>query len=262
MRYMFAVGLVAVTVAWTIPDRVDAATFTPVDLSEVANFNLQARNSLYPTGTFQTRFAVPFEIVDSPNNLVNNAWGSGDGRRGAGGNDGQWKARLPIDADGVETIYTLANTDWGTHGLKRFSVTGEFSNGKDVIWTYENGKNLRQWSLFPVWSTEINGTNTREVFRVDAPLPRFDNVPDVLDMQALEVPREFRGTTLEALVFADTRNTFVHSAFVAGVTLSDISSVFGESISGTVVPLPAAAPLLATAVGGLALYARRRRKAA
>lgn len=259
MRYMFAVGLVAVTVASTIPDRVDAATFTPVDLSEVANFNLQARkNSLYPTGTFQTRFAVPFEIVDSPNNLVNNAWGSGDGRLGGGGNDGVWTATLPVSASNVSTIYTLAGTDWGRNGLKDFSVTAEYDDGTELIWFYEDGKQLRDWNLF--FASSVNGTDTREVYRVSPPLPVKDGNPDVLDMQALNVPATYRPKTLEALVFSDTRQTLVHSAFVAAVTLSDLGSVTGAALDP--VPLPAAAPLLATAVGGLALYARRRRKAA
>ncbi len=205
-----------------------AATFTPLDLSNIANLPLQNKNAAYPQGDFLTRYAVPFTVSTS----FLNAWGSGDGIGGGGGNNGLWTETLNVGVDNVKTIYTLADTDWGRRGNQRFSVTATFDNGKSLIWKYTDGEQLRDWNSF--FASSINGTNTNEVFRVSPPLPVFDGNPDVLDMQTLSVPSEFYSSTLETLVFTDDRQTFVHSAFVAGVTLSDIGPLTPALMAGVV----------------------------
>jgi len=230
-----------------------AATFTPINLSDIANLTLQGKNAAYPQGRFLSRFAVPFDI--EVNGSGHNAWGSGDGIGGGSGNDGLWTATIDVGQGNVHAIYTLANTDWGRNGNQRFSITANFDNGKSLVWKYTDGSQLRDWNLFPAFATSINGTDTNEVFRVSSPLPVKDGNPDVLDMQTLAVPVEFHSSILESLVFSDLRQTFIHSAFVAGVTLSDIGAV---TPALQPIPLPAAVWLFGT--GLLALVGMGRRK--
>jgi hypothetical protein len=223
------------------------AAFIPIDISGVSNYSFQNNNPHYPDGQFVTSFGVPFDIVAGDNN----AWGSGNGRGGASGNNGWWSTNLDVYERNIHTIYTLANTDWGNRGLQWFSITANFDNGGSLTWQYTDGQQLRDWNLF--FANTVNGTNTNEVFRVSPPLLVRDGNPDVLDMQTLFVPEAFHDATLETLELIDYRVTFSHSVFVAGITLSDDDPL---TAALNPVPLPASYLLMLTGVGLFSLYKR------
>jgi hypothetical protein len=226
------------------------AAFIPIDITEVSNLNIQqVKNPNYPDGHFVTSFGVPFDIGTD----TNNAWGSGNGITGAGGNHGWWSTSINIHESNVRTIYTLADTDWGMNGLRWFSVTANFDNGNALTWQYTDGQQLRDWNL--IFADQVNGTDTNEVVRVSSPLWVRDGNPDVLDMQTLHVPEAFHDATLETLELTDYRETFTHSAFVAGITLSDDDPL---TAALNPVPLPASFLLMLAGVGLLSLFKRNR----
>lgn len=228
------------------------AAYYPVDITGIANYDLQQNNPLFPDGNFETSFGVPFNIAVG----VDNAWGSGNGIGGASGNHGVWTASVDVHQANVATIYTLANTDWGwNRGQQRFSIIANFDDGRSLFWLYTDQSQLRDWNLFGPGS--INGTDTSEVFRVSSPSWVRDGNPDVLDMQALEVPSEYQSTTLETLVLVDDRQTFVHSVFVAGITLSDSASVTTAALNP--VPVPGSFLLMLSGIGLLRLFKFRNK---
>lgn len=212
-----------------------AADFLPLDFSSHANFELQSHNALFPTGYFLTRYAVPFFIPDS----AKNAWGSGNGIEGACFcDDGLYQMTLPVSLSGVKAIYTLAGANWGRDG-SNMTITGVFDNGQRAVWTFKDGQQLRDWNLYPAFTTTINGTNANEVFRVSPPLPAWDNNPDVLDMQTLAIPTTLQGARLRELIVADLRHSIggLHSGFVAGITTSTVGPVT-PALQASVVPEP------------------------
>jgi hypothetical protein len=228
------------------------AAYYPVDITSITNTNIQQRNPLYPDGNFETSFGVPFNIAAD----TDNAWGSGNGIGGASGNHGIWTATVDVHQANVATIYTLANTDWGWYGgQQRFSITANFDDGRSLSWIYTDQNQLRDWNLYGPGL--INGADTNEVFRVSPPSWVFDGNPDVLDMQALAVPSEYQSTTLETLVLVDDRETFVHSVFVAGITLSDSASVTASALNP--VPVPGSFLLMLSGFGLLRLFKIRNK---
>lgn len=243
----FRPALIGVLMAGAAYSPTFAADFSPIDISSQANFNLQSHNALFPTGGFLTRYAVPFFIPDAQTN----AWGSGNGiEGGCFCNDGLWQVDVPINMSGLKTIYTLAGANWGRGG-SNMTITGLFDNGRQAVWTFTDGQQLRDWNLYPAFTTTINGTNANEVFRVSPPLPAWDNNPDVLDMQTLAIPLALQGAVLQKLVIADERRSIggFHSGFIAGITVSSIGAVT-PALEAAVVPEPGATAL---ALSGLAL---------
>jgi hypothetical protein len=226
------------------------AAFIPVDIAGVSNYNIQDRkNPNYPDGHFVTSFGVPFDIGTG----ANNAWGSGNGISGAAGNHGLWSASVDVYESNVRTIYTLADTDWGLNGLQWFSITANFDNGNALTWQYTDGQQLRDWNLF--YADQVNGTDTNEVFRVSYPLWVRDGNPDVLDMQTLHVPETYHDATLETLELRDYRQTFTHSVFVTGITLSDDDPL---TTALNPVPLPPSFLLMLAGVALASLIKRKR----
>jgi hypothetical protein len=225
------------------------AAFIPVDIAGVSNLNIHRKNPNYPDGYFVTSFGVPFDMVTADNN----AWGSGNGVAGGGGNHGWWSTSVDVYESNIRTIYTLANTDWGLNGLQWFSITANFDNGSALTWQYTDGQQLRDWNLY--YANQVNGTDTNEVFRVSTPLWVRDGSPDVLDMQTLHVPEAFHDATLETLELTDYRETYSHSIFVAGITLSDEAPL---TAALNPVPLPASYLLMLTGVGLFSLVKRKK----
>lgn len=221
------------------------AAFTTLDFTSQMNLNLQTKNALYPSGEFLTRFAVPFAIPTTGNNT----WGAGNGITGAVGNDGLWSLEVPVNLAHVSSIYTLAGTDWGFDVAQRLSITAFFDSGQQVVWNLIDGQHLRDWNLFPVFSTTIDHTSTNEVFRVSPPLPVYDGNPDVLDMQTLKVPDFLQSATLSKLRFVDDRISFGHSAFISGITVSNLGPVTPGAIEGTVQAVPEPSTLMLVVFG-------------
>jgi len=241
----FRPALVVISMVSTAHVAALPTDFSPIDFSSQANFRLQSHNALFPTGNFLTRYAAPFFIPDAEMN----AWGSGNGiEGGCFCNEGSWQMEVPVQRSNLKTIYTLAGANWGSDG-RDMTITGVFSNGLRAVWTFTDGQQLRDWNLYPAFTTTINDTNTNEVFRVSPPLPAWDNNPDVIDMQTLAIPLALQAATLEKLIVTDKRRSMLHSGFLAGITVSGIGPVT-SALEAAVVPEPNPALL---ALGGLAL---------
>lgn len=210
------------------------AGFIPIDYPSPYNCRIQDRNSSFPEGNVVLG-GVPFNIPVGGNN----EWGSGNGAGGGSGNDGQWILDVPILKFGITTVYTLINTHWGTAQGGRMLVEFFGSDGayfqKDLI----GNDDIRDWNLYPAFTTQINGITTVNV--VYEPVGKDGN-PDVMDMQIFALPGDFHDETLQQIRITDNRATFIHSGIVSGIT---------------VIPEPATIVLFG--LGSLVLLHRRRR---
>jgi hypothetical protein len=200
--------------------------FASIDFSDSFNRSINSRGSgqgVFPTGDV-TLGGVPFDIPTSGNNQ----WSSGDGFGGnRAGKDGQWVLNVDTDLFGVDNVYTLISSDWGTteHGHMFVEFFG--SDGAHYEKELVGDRDIRDWNLYPGYTTEINETTTLNVFT--SPNGKDGN-PDVLDMQVFDLPDDFLDETLTAIRVTDNRVSFMHSGIVAGITaaIDDDTLVLGH----------------------------------
>jgi hypothetical protein len=213
--------------------------FTTVDLSAYQNAKIQERSgggtfADFPLGAVGLG-GVPFYIP---------AQGNNEWRRGGGSDhDGEIAVlNIPVNQFGAKAAYTLIDTDWGTASsgymlIEFFGSNGAYAS-KDLI----GNSDMRDWNLYPLFTTQINGTTSRNVWHNDN---GDDGNPDVVDMQTYVLPADFQNQVLTSIRITDHRQVFVHSGILSGITVSDT----------IVVPEPATLFLLT--LGGLLLRKRK-----
>jgi hypothetical protein len=206
---------VATLFTCAIAGTATAVIYHPVDFSQYHNARIQQRFATWnhvPEGHIKLG-GVPFFIPPGSNNEWN---------LGAGGNLNGVTSVLDIKvhAFGTRTVYTLINSNWGTatggHMLIEFFGTQGGYASADLI----GNRDIRDWNLFPSFTTQINGTTTTQVHTIANGL---NGSPDVIDMQRFDLPVEFDSQTLDRIRITDQRQIFVHSGIVSGIT------VFGQS---------------------------------
>lgn len=192
-----------------------ALIYHPVDFSQYHNRRIQQRFTTWnhvPEG--HVKFGgVPFYIPPG----VNNEWNIG---AGSDLNGLTSVLDIKVHAFGTRTVYTLISTNWGTTAggyltLEFFGTHGAYASA-DLI----GNRDIRDWNLYPAFTTLINGTTTTQVHTITNGL---NGNPDVIDMQRFDLPSDFDSQTLDRIRITDRRQVFVHSAIVSGIT------VFGQS---------------------------------
>lgn len=209
--------------------------YVPVDFSEHFNTRLQNRNELFPEGMVELG-GVPFDIGVGGDN----AWGSGNGLGGGGGNDGFWSLRIDLDVFGAKTVHTLINSDWGTSESGRMVFEFFGSDGayfaKDLI----GDDDIRDWNARG-FTNNINGVTTVNVVTIPNGM---DGTEDRMDKQAIALPADFFDESLTSIRITDFRTTFIHSGHLAGATVE-------------LIPAP---PSLALLFVGAGLTRRKRQR--
>ncbi len=211
------------------------AVFHAVDFSAYHNAVMQNRFGAFgtaPTGDVVLG-GVPFHIPTSGNN----EWTRGESFN----HNGETTILdIPVGQYGMRKVFTLINSYWGTAfgGLMKIECFGSGGSyfAKDLV----GNNDIRDWNLYPGFTTLINGTTTQNVFTIS---PGRDGTPDVIDMQGIDLPPEFATQALTSIRITDLRLVGIHSGIVSGITVSDI-------------PAPGSLALLS--LSGLVALRRRR----
>lgn len=205
----------------------ESLTYYPVDFSTCHNSEFMLHTSYgCPVGNVVFG-GVPFYIPETGQNY----WNS---RNTPGGNgSGLRSIEFPVNVESVSVVHTLVNTSWGASGgpftwIEFFGSDGAYYR-KDLY----GGVDIRDWS-HNSWCNTINGTTTINVWNNGGSGSSLQR----LDKQAIHLPSEFQGQTLETIRFSDNGNgEYHHRAFLAGVTVGqdhspkpdiDVSPLFHE----------------------------------
>lgn len=122
---------------------------------------------------------------------------------------------IQVNEYGVEKVYTLINTHGGQTGsalawLEFYGDGGAYFQ-KDLIGNVD----IRDYN-YDGWTNDINGTTTVNVFLVN---PGVWDGETRLDMQMIDLPKDFRNQTLTNIRLTDNGGTDIQRVFLTGVTL-------------------------------------------
>lgn len=233
-KYQTSMAAATAAVACLLTATSPATVYHSVDFSNYHNQRMQDRFGLFgpaPEG-YVTLGGVPFAVPAG----VNNEWSLGE----QFDNNGVTSVLdIPVGIFGMRYAYTLISSYWGSPTGGRTQVEFIGSAGAYAVKDLLGDRDIRDWNVFPGYTTQINGTSTKQVFAND---PGRNGTPDVVDMQRYDLPPDFATQTLDRIIITDHRQVGVHSGIVSGITVSDL-------------PAPGSAVLLG--LGGL--LARRRR---
>ncbi len=182
------------------------AEYHTIDLSPVANGNLQNIDSGFPSSS-ATLGGVPFTFQTST--AGNNIWHA-DYATG----------RNPLTVDisvgvyGVDRVMTLLNTFWGQAGTSYASIEFFGSDGADYTVDLLGNVDIRDYNN-DGWTNSINGTSTVNVVSVNGGQHR-------LDMQTFVLPTAFRTQTLTTIRLSDNGGYDFQRIFIAGVTVQTV----------------------------------------
>jgi len=157
---------------------------------------------------------------------------------------------VPVNLFGVQNVYTLVNTIWGTTTPGLASIQFNGSLGASYTFNLVGNNDMRDF-LFNVFTNSINNTTTTNVFNAGS---GFGNAVR-LDMQTIALPAAFQTQTLTDVTFIDNGTEGLQRIFVSGISVSTIAAV----------PEPSSLLLLGSAgvIGVSATtYWKRRRKLA
>lgn len=211
-----------------------AQAYTTIPIAGLANTSLATLNLPFstgvPYGTPTTLGGVPFHLPSSGNNVWN-------AENAAGGGSGTQTLTMTTNAPNTTGFYTLIGTYWGTAGApSKLSLTFNFSGGTSYVKEFFGNADIRDYNNGSYTNT-INGTSTVQVYSQGS--LRLDR--QFVDLQAAG----HGGKTLTSVVMTDTGNAGVQRAFIAGATA---------------VSIPEPGTLALTALGGVGLLLRRRKK--
>lgn len=193
----------------------------------------------FPEGNV-TLGGIPFSIPSGAENIWDSQLAPGSNPR---------TLVVPVNLFGVQTVYSLVNTLWGSFqpppGLASIQFNG--SLGASYTFNLVGNSDIRDF-LFNVFTNSINNTTTTNVFNAGS---GFGNAVR-LDMQTIVLPAAFQTQTLTDITFVDNGGTNDQRIFVAGL-----------SVAVAAVPEPTSLLLIGTAgVVALGVYWKRCRKLA
>jgi len=197
---------------------------TPVNISEETNSSWcgekdvsQHNCSTFPSGN-HTYEGVTFQIP-----TVNNAWFA---EVAADYGPGTVSVTIPVNVEGVKTVYTLMNTTYGSTTPGLASIT--FNGTGDASWTYNltGGIDIRDYNYNTSTTYTLDcalplGTTKREPGTVGT-VPAWNNAEGQrLDMQIFELPTSFADQTLQSVTITDSSpGDTVQRIFIAAMTVS------------------------------------------
>ncbi len=202
------------------------SSFAPVDMSSQANFSWIGNDTLpgdpsgiwlpgAPTGNV-TLGGVPFNIKSNASG--NQAWAAGVA---ANYGAGQESVTINVNAVGVTDVFTLINTWWGQSGPTSYAaLTFTGSQGATYTKNLIGNDDIRDYNS-SVFTSNINGTTTVNVFNIPADVR---GMPGVLDMQHITLPAAFATQTLTTITLVDTGGTLVQRAILDGITVESVNA--------------------------------------
>jgi hypothetical protein len=212
------------------------AQYTEINLSSYVNDNLNASpyfdNGDFPSGgTTLDVGAVPFGlasdgggttlgIVQSPNGGAVNLTSP---------TTFDFTFSVPSGTQAT-ALYSLANSTYGAAGTLVGSLTVNGTKGETATLNLTEGSNIRDYNN-GIWEDSLSDSTVVST--------SFGGGAARLDMQVLDLPSSFNGDTIASVTFDGTAygnyNSFgPGSAFIAGLTLEDVSS----SVPDGSLPLP------------------------
>lgn len=155
---------------------------------------------------------------------------------------------VPVNVFGVQTVYSLVNTLWGSFAPAPGLASIQFNGSLGASYTVNlvGNVDVRDF-LFNVFTNSINNTTTTNVFNAGS---GFGNAVR-LDMQSIVLPAEFQTQTLTDITFIDNGADGTQRIFVSGL-----------SVAAAAVPEPSSMLLIGAAGVGVGSYYWRRRQAA
>lgn len=237
--------LAAAAFAATIATAASAGTYVAVDFDRNADLFPLTDGWLPFTpapGTDMTGnqgSSVPFDIVGDGNDVWSSTVGDYAGTK---------TLNVTTDLFGVDKIYTLINTFWGSSITGLTSITFNATNSVSQTFELTGGVEIRDFA-----STSFSNTTT-------SPNTSLWHLNDSgysvarLDMQVFDLEDAFLSETLTSIVLEDkglhyqALGQYAHRAFVAGITAEITPAV----------PLPGAAMLFLGALGSLGAVRNRR----
>jgi hypothetical protein len=174
----------------------------PIDISGWANAWGAWNEETFPSGA-RIIADVPFLIPDGKKRFWSAGFTDGGGH--------PVTLTIPVKQSGAAKVYFLMNTLWGQPGPRSYiALTFSGDRGARFEKKLVGGVDVRDFAPAE-FTTTINGTSTREVFR--------NGRGQVLDIIAVALPDAFRSQTLEAIDITDTGRSDFQRAALWGVTV-------------------------------------------
>jgi hypothetical protein len=215
-----------------------AEDYTPIALPQ-ASVNLKLTGGtgnafyqpLFAAGDGDTSDGVPFVFTTLPS--------------GANVISDPTAAVIPVGLSGLNAVYTLINTRWGSPRANVGAISFNWSNGRQDTVQLVVGQNVRD---------HFYGSYDNTLTSPDVTLAAFGrNVSGEshLDMQTFLLPDDTRELTLTSVTFSSTHMGVFGSPFLAGLTVG--------TPTPTPVPEPESLALLLAGVLVAGSWARHRR---
>lgn len=214
-------------------------TYTPVDLSPVANCRVQTNCYAYPAGGVPGAPEGSVTLGGIPFNLGpvggNNGWSYATSINGTPRGSGV--LTLGVNIPNPTTVYTLINTGYGFAGpIHKGVIEFKGSNGAFYAKVLAGNDDVRTNANYCANSctNSINGITTTNVFLANPVAYAASEVR--IDKQAITLPPEFQSQNLTQIILYDWDMPYYYSfVAIAGVTVASTSDPL--AVTTTTVPV-------------------------
>lgn len=145
-----------------------------------------------------------------------------------------------INATGVDKVYTIINTAWGTTNTNYYAV---------ISFSGDNGANFDYYIYGGVNTRDYNNGGYTNSYSDPATQQVWSSGNARLDMQTIDLPDEFLAASLITVTLTDYGRSGTQNVFLYGMT---------AETTGTAAPVPEPATLLLCAGGLFVLVAARK----
>ena len=130
------------------------------------------------------------------------------------GGAGRDSVSIGVGMTGVQSVYTVINSGWGSSGVQTGEVDFQFGNGQTFTYALVEGVNIRDHYQ----GQFVNGTGSQDV------IGTYDvTATERLDAQQIVVPSAYSGLVLTSITFVNYGDGDPDgSPFLAAVTISAV----------------------------------------